>query len=207
MRGPLGVAAMVALLAAATASAAPPSRTYVDVWGQPDASKEVAGRPLGRTLGLFTALHRTALTLPTAPVQPLPTVSAHIKPAPGRLELRQARRVTTAAGDLYLVPASRGGVCIQGPRFATCHRGLLRQGVTWGFYSTDAGIDVIGLAANDVARVVLTDGVRRWPARLRDNVFSVARPIVLRTVRHIPPLGTLVVSYRGGKPAARVPLR
>ncbi|MGH3026866.1 MAG: hypothetical protein ACRDLR_10495, partial [Gaiellaceae bacterium] len=62
-------------------------------------------------------------------------------------------------------------------------------------------IDVWGFAADEVRRVTL--GGRT--ATLRDNVFYVFQPLKLTSTARLPKtLGTLVVTYRDGRPAARV---
>jgi hypothetical protein len=173
----------------------------VDVWGQPDLAQQVAGRPLGSTLALFRT--GTTVTLPRpsfhgVPMRPLGVVAAHMRGKPGRLVLAKTRRV----GALYLVPTTRGWVCVQGPAFQTCIRGLLRSGITWMFQSTATGIDVWGIAAGDVSRVVLG----RRAATLDDNVFFVTRSMKLAS--HLPKtFGTLIVSYRGSRPPERVVIR
>jgi hypothetical protein len=139
--------------------------------------------------------------------QSLAMVAAHMRGDPGRLLLAKTRRVSTPVGAVYLVPTDRGWVCAQGQSFATCHHGLLRAGVTWSFYSTSSGIDVVGIAADDVSRVVLAGGGRRWTAQLHDNVFFVSRTLAIGSASHLPPFGTLTVSYRGRSRVAHVPLR
>jgi len=177
------------------AAPAPPS-TSVDIFGQPSRSAEVAGRPLGSTLAVF--LHGKAVTIPTWHGQSISTVASRMKA--GGVLTAQARHV----GPLYLVPTSTGWVCVQGPRFLTCHRGLLRQGVTYGFQSTSTGIAVYGIAADRVARVSLGSHA----ATVRDNVFILTRTLKLTSTAHLPKtFGTLVVTYRDGRPPARVPIR
>jgi len=180
----------------------------VDIWGQPSRSLEVADRPLGKTIALFRGAQAAVpLPAPAGPGRPLAVVAANLQGNPGRLLLGETRRAATGAGEVYLVPTARGWLCVQAPSFATCHRGLLRQGVTWDFYSTSGGLDVIGVAADDVRSVSLTWGKEHRNARLVHNVFFVNRPLSLTSTQHIPPLGRLVVSYRGTRPSASVRLR
>jgi hypothetical protein len=180
----------------------------VDVFGQPRSSLEVADRPVGTHLALFSSGGVTApLPRSTRLMRSLPVVAAHLRGDPGALVLDKARRVTTAAGPVYLVPTIHGWVCVQGPTFRTCHRGLLRQGLTWNFYSTPTGLDVIGIVADDVRTVTLTWSGHRRRAQLGRNVFLVHRPLTLTSTQHLPPFGRLVVSYRGGRAPASVPLR
>ena len=113
----------------------------------------------------------------------------------------------TAAGPVYLVPTVRGWVCVQTARFETCHRGLLRQGVTWTFYSTQGALDVVGIAANDVHSVVLHWGGRHRAATLSQNVFFVQRSVSLTAGTHIPPVGRLSIIYNGGSSPASVVVR
>jgi hypothetical protein len=206
---------LISVLAAGVASAhsAPPPHvavsTGLDFWGQPSSSAEIADRPLGHTLGLFRAAGAAAsLPMPSAgPSSTLAAVAARLRGHPGALLLSQARRVVTAAGPVYLVPTTRGWLCVQGPNFRTCHHGLLRQGITWSFYSTAQGLSVIGIAADGVARVSLVYGKQRREATLHDNVFYVARPITFGVTQRLPPLGRLVVAYRDRAHAsAQVPL-
>lgn len=184
-----------------------PAVTSVDVWGQPARSREVADRPLGTTLALFRQGAAVRLPPSAGLMRPLAVVTAHMLGHPGALDLAKTRRVSTAAGAVYLVPTSRGWACMQGPRFETCHRGLLRQGVTWDFYSTSDGLDVIGIAANDVRAVDLAWGASTRRARLAHNVFFVHRPLSIASATHLPPLGRLVVTYRGTRASAAVGLR
>jgi hypothetical protein len=125
---------------------------------------------------------------------------------PGALMLAKTRRVVTAAGPIYLVPTAHGWLCVQGPTFQTCHRGLLRQGVTWSFYSTPTGLDVIGIAANNVRSVGLAWGTQRRQAQLARNVFFVQRPLSITSAQHLPPLGLLTVTYRGARASTALPL-
>lgn len=120
----------------------------------------------------------------------------------------RAGRLVTAKGrearslGLYLAPTTTGGVCIQGPEFQTCHRGLLRQGVTYSFSYTGDAIVVFGIAADDVGRVSLG----ATAVTVRDNVFLLSQR--MKPAAHVPKtFGTLVVSYRDGRPPARVPIR
>jgi hypothetical protein len=183
-------------------AAVPPHSTSVDVWGQPSRSAEVAGRPLGSTLHVFLAGKAVRLPRPSfhgMPVEPLSAVAARMH-APGTLALAKARRV----GSVYLVPTTKGWVCVAGPAFATCHRGLLRSDVTYTFQSTATGIAVYGIAADGVARVSLGSQT----ATIHDNVFFLTRPMKLTSTAHLPKtFGTLTVSYRDGRPPARVALR
>jgi hypothetical protein len=205
---PALVVLAAAVLAAPAARATPPKVVSgVDVFGQADRKLETAGRPVATTLLLFRSRRDAApLPLPAGPMRPLADVVAHMRGDPGTLILRDTRRVATAAGDLYLVPTRRGWLCEQAPSFATCHRGLLRQGVTWSFYSHGDGIDVVGVAADRVRAVTLRWGAHARRAALADNVFFVHRPVALTSARHLPPFGRLVVTYRDGS-RARVPLR
>ena len=177
-------------------AAVPPHSTSVDIWDQASRSAEVAGRPLGSTLRLFRA-GRT-VTIPTWHGDTIAAVAARMQA--GRLDAAKARRV----GDLYLVPTATGWACVQGPAFLTCHRGLLRSGITWGFQSTKTGIAVYGIAADGVARVSLGSQT----ATVRDNVFLLTRTMKLTSTAHLPKtFGTLTVSYRDGRPPARVVIR
>jgi hypothetical protein len=118
----------------------------------------------------------------------------------------KTRRVATPVGPIYLVPTVRGWVCVQAPRFETCHEGLVRQGVTWTFISTQTGLDVIGIAADNVDGVALIYAKQHRRAELAHNVFFVHRPISLTSIQHLPPLGTLAISYRGTRAQSRVAL-
>jgi hypothetical protein len=201
------VVVLAVLVSAGAASGTDPARsTGVLVWGQPARSLEVAGRPLGSTIALFRA-GPTAHLPASGLMRPLSIVAAHLRGDPGALVLAKTRRVTIPPGPVYLVPTTHGWVCVQGARFETCHRGLLRQGVTWTFYSTTDGLDVIGIAANDVRAVDLswTGNTRR--AELAHNVFFVHRPISITSAKHLPPFGSLTVAYRGGRASASVRLR
>ena len=113
----------------------------------------------------------------------------------GVLRAGASRRVTTPFGSLYLVPTSRGALCAQLPRSLTCHRGLLRQRVTYGFWTVPGGIDLVGFAADDVTRITLLWGRHMRRATLNDNVFAVSQPVNL-TSTTLPPLGRLRVDYR-----------
>jgi hypothetical protein len=199
-----------ALLAGAGAAhgGSPPRRssTSVDIAGQPARSLEVADRPLGRRIAVFGRGPAARLPAPAGPMRPLAAVAADMLGHPGTLVLAKTRRVATPAGPVYLVPTNRGWVCVQGPTFRTCHRGLLRQGVTWNFYSTPSGLDVIGIAADDVRALTLTWGAYARRAVLSRNVFFVHRPLTITSAKHLPPLGRLVVAYRGSRAAATVSL-
>jgi hypothetical protein len=176
--------------------APPPQAAGVDAWGQPSRSAEVAGRPLGSTLHVFRS--GKAVTIPTWHGLRLSTVAATMKT--GELVSQKAR----LADPLLLVPTTGGGICIQGPTFQTCHRGLLRTGVTYTFQVTDQYELVFGIAADDVTRVSL--GARS--VTVHDNVFVFSRPLKLTSAAHLPKtFGTLTVSYRGGRPPARVAIR
>ncbi|HJQ74860.1 MAG TPA: hypothetical protein VJ814_08235 [Gaiellaceae bacterium] len=137
----------------------------------------------------------------------LPFVAAHMRVDPGRLVLGKTRRVATAVGPIYLVPTTRGGVCLQGRLFATCDGGLVRQGIAWHFQSATDGIDLVGLAADDVSAVAIEHGRTVQRASLRDNVFFVHQPVTLTPGRSSYRLGTLEISYRDGRPKAAVPIR
>ncbi|HEY3921242.1 MAG TPA: hypothetical protein VGL76_03915 [Gaiellaceae bacterium] len=174
----------------------PPHSTGVDVWGQPSRSAEVAGRPLGSTLQLFRAAKRVRLPA-QPPFQPLAVLATRMRGHPGSLELAKTRRFE----GLYLVPTTNGWVCVQATRFQTCVRGLLRAGVVWMFQSAYNGIDIWGLAANNVSHLRLGSK----SATLRDNVFFVFRPMKLTSTAHLPKtFGTLLVTYRDGRAPARV---
>ena len=140
-------------------------------------------------------------------MQPLAVVAAHMRGDPGAFLLGETRRVATAAEAVYLVPTTRGWVCMQGQRFATCHRGLLRQGISWNFESEGDGVDVVGIAADDVSGVALEYGKTEQQAVLHDNVFFVHRPATFTPGQHSFPLGTLTIRYRDGRPKASVALR
>jgi hypothetical protein len=206
---PFVVATALALAAAAASAAAPPRPiTGVDVFGQPSRAAETAGRPLVRTIGVFRSAGAAArLPAPHGPMRPLAAVAAGFRGRPGALLVGETRRVPTAAGPVYLVPTARGWVCVQGPRFETCHRGLLRQAVTWSFYSTATGLDVVGVAADDVRSVTLIWGGGRRRAQLARNVFFVRRPFAATSVAHLPPLGRLAITYRDGRRPTTVELR
>ena len=118
----------------------------------------------------------------------------------GALVSTKAREV----GGLYVVPTTRGGLCMQGPTFQTCHRGLLRSGVTYAFQATGQDVIVFGVAADDVARVSL--GGRT--ATVHNNVFVLSHPLKLTSAAHLPKtFGTLTVAYRDGRLPAQVPIR
>lgn len=175
-------------------AAPPPPTTSVDVFGQPSRSKEVTGRPLGSTLRLFRA--GKTVTIPTWHYG---TTVASVAAAmhAGAPESSKARKV----GALYLVPTTTGWACVQGARFLTCHRGLLRQGVTYGFQSTATGITLYGIARDDVSRVSLGGQT----ATVRDNVFVLSRTMKLSPLPKT--FGTLRITYRGGRPPASVVIR
>jgi hypothetical protein len=60
------------------------------------------------------------------------------------------------------------------------------------------------MTADRVARVSLGSQT----ATVRDNVFFLARTMKLTSTAHLPKsFGTLIVSYRDGRPRARVPVR
>jgi hypothetical protein len=211
---PIALAALAGLLPGSAPAAKPePSpgpvsgATPTVVWGQASVADEVAGRPLESTLALFRS-HANAATLPPASGihVSLATVAAHLRGDPGKLLLGKTRRIDTSVGPVYLVPTGHGWVCLQGATFATCHRGLLRAGIVWEFTSTSTGSDVIGIAADDVSRVVLVGGGRRWRAPLHDNLFVVSRRFRIGAVQHSTSLGSLVVSYRDGRKPRRVAL-
>lgn len=206
------------LLGAATVSgsvsaAEPPhGSSGVEYWGQPSRSAEAYGRPLGNTLGLFASARLAArLPAPTGLMQPLAVTAARMRGHPGKLILAETHRVATPLGSVYLVPTVRGWLCVQGPTspptFQTCHRGLLRQGVTWSYYTTPTGLDIIGVAANDVRAIDLVWDTKRRRARLGHNVFYVHRPLSLAAGQHLPPLGHLSVSYDDRRRSAITPLR
>lgn len=182
-----------------------PSQVVVDVWGQSARSGEVAGRPLDKTLALFRSTRLTA-ALPSSSgrMGSLASVAAHMRGEPGRLLPSRTRRVATPAGPLYVVPTTRGWLCLQGERFETCHRGLLRQGTVWNFQSVADGVDVVGIAADDVSGVVLDYGKAKQRASLESNVFFVHRRISFTPAQHVFRVGTLAISYRDGRPQAGV---
>jgi hypothetical protein len=185
----------------------PPVSVSFVFFGQPNRALEVSGNPLGRTLAVFRSSRAGArLPRPAHLMQPLAFVAKHMRGEPGALVLERTRRVTTPAGALYLVPTVRGWLCVQGPRFETCHRGLLKEGVTWTYSSsTPSGVDVFGIAADDVRGVSLAWQNRHRRAQLADNVFFVHRPLRL-TSSHVPKLGDLTISYRDGRQPTNVPL-
>ena len=208
MRRAIVLLAFAAVSAAARAAVAVPPHedVRVDLFGQPAQRLEVAGRPLGQTLAIFRS-PRAAAPLPVGPMRPLGVVAAHLRGSPGALLTGRTRRVSTAVGPIYLVPTVRGWVCVQATTFETCHRGLLRQGVTWSFYSTEDGLDVVGIAADDVRSVTLHWARRRRRATLAHNVFFVQRTISLTSGTHIPPLGRLSIDFRGTKAPVSVVVR
>jgi len=113
---------------------AAPDHVVVNVFGQPSRPVEVAGRPLAKTLAVFRSSRlAAALPAPSGQMQPLASVAAQMSGDPGQLRLGETRRVATAVGPIYLVPTTHGWACVQGPRFETCQRGLLVQGITWHF--------------------------------------------------------------------------
>jgi hypothetical protein len=175
--------------------AAPPphSITRVDVWGQPSRSAEVAGRPLGSTLHVFAG--GKTVVVPSWHGDTMSNVATRMHA--GALVVTKARHI----GSLYVVPTSTGWACVQGAHFLTCHRGLLRQGVTYGFQSSATGIAVYGLAADGVKSVSLGSHT----ATVHDNVFFLTRTVKLSPLPKT--FGTLVVTYRDGRAPARVTLR
>lgn len=179
----------------------------VELFSQSRRSAEVDGRPLDKTLALFRS-SRLAATLPapSAPMLALASGASQMRGEPGALLPVETRRVVTAVGPIYLAPTTRGWLCMQAQRFETCHRGLLRQGISWNFQSVAGGIDVVGIAADNVTSVVLEYGKTRRRASIVHNVFFVYRPISLTSARHLPAIGSLTISYKGGKPSASVPL-
>jgi len=140
-------------------------------------------------------------------MQPLAIVAARMRGEPGALLLSETRRVATGAGTIYLVPTAGGWVCAQGQRFETCDRGLLPSGISWHFESVGHGVDVVGIAADDVSGVVLEYGKTEQRASLRDNIYFVHRPASFTRGEHSFRLGTLTISYRDGRPKTGVPLR
>jgi len=172
--------------------AAPPQPITGTVsWGQPARSAEVADRPLGKTLAVFRG--GRAVTIPTLNGQSLASLASTM--GVGRLIPGGAR---SPALGLYLAPTTSGGVCVRAPASETCHHGLLPQGITYSFSSDGAALVLLGLAADDVARVTLG----RTTVAVHDNVFTVSRttkPGVSSSM-----FGTLVVTYRDGRPPARV---
>jgi hypothetical protein len=191
--------------------ARPPSQvvpqTSVEIFSQSTRSAETAGRPLDKTLAVFHS-SRLAATLPAPKglMRPLADVAARMSGDPGALLLDQTRQVATDTGPLYLVPTKHGWVCMQARRFETCHHGLLQEGVSWDFESEAGGLQVMGIAADNVRSVVLRYGTTERRASLHDNVFFVYRPLSLPPAQPLPPLGTLAISYRDGTPATAVPL-
>lgn len=210
MRRAIVLLTFAAVSAAARAAVAVPPHedVRVDLFGQPAQRLEVAGRPLGQTLAIFRSSRAAApLPAPVGSMRPLAVVAAHLRGSPGALLTGRTRRVSTAVGPIYLVPTVRGWVCVQATTFETCHRGLLQQGVTWSFYSTEDGLDVVGIAADDVRSVALHWARRRRQAALAHNVFFVQRTISLTSGTHIPPLGRLSIDFRGTKAPASVVVR
>lgn len=176
-------------------AAPPPQKTSVDEFGQPSRSQEVADRPLGSTLQLFRA--GKTVTIPSwHNGDTIAAVAARMHA--GAVESAKARRV----GALYLVPTATGWACVQGAHFLTCHRGLLRQGITYGFQSTPTGIAVYGIAGDDVARVSLGGQT----SVVRDNVFFLTRAMKL-TAQLPKTFGTLRITYRDGRSPAAVVMR
>lgn len=203
----LPVVTVCGLLSVPSVQAAPPPSysTSVDFFGQPNRSAEVVGQPLAKTLALFAFPgSATQLPRPTGFMRPLADVAAHLRGDPGALIPTETRRVTTAAGPVYLVPTARGWLCVQGPTFQTCHRGLLKQGVTWNFYTRTNGLDIVGIAANTVRAVTLVWGHQHRRAALAHNVFFVHRPLSATSIQHLPPLGRLAISYRGARRSTTV---
>lgn len=177
-------------------AAPPPPVSRVEIWGQPSRTAESADRPLGSTLKLF----RGEKTVVLRSWHGLSLASLAQKMGAGRLMTRKGREV--ASLGLYLAPTTTGGVCLQGQEFQTCHRGLLREGVTYSFSYTGDVIVVFGMAADDVKRVSL--GAQT--TAVHENVFLLSLP--MKPAAHVPKtFGTLVVSYRDGRPPARVALR
>ena len=177
--------------------AAPPVQAVgVDVWGQPARSAEVAGRPLGSTLGVF--LRGRTVVIPSWHGQRLDSLPAQMKADTGSFIRAKAR----AVGGLYLVPTANGWLCMQGDTFETCHRGLLRAGITYAFQVTDETLLVFGIASDAVRRVSLMGRA----VTVRDNVFILSQSVHLAP-GHVPKtFGTLTVTYRDGRPARHVPL-
>ncbi|MHB8470958.1 MAG: hypothetical protein ACYDCH_14560 [Gaiellaceae bacterium] len=182
-------------------------QTFVDIFGSSSRGDERYARPLAAHLRLFAGPRRPTDALPASAgsLPPLATVAAGLKGDPGSLAAGKSRRVTT---DLtaYLVPTSHGWACIAALRFETCYRGLLRPGITWSFYSSERRIpgsshasqllQLVGLAADDVASIDLVYAGHDVRARIVRNVFSVARPLPVTSTAHLPPFGTLVIRYR-----------
>lgn len=180
----------------------PPDHVVTNVFGQPSSSAERAGRPLDKTLALFRSSHlAAALPPPVGSLQPLASIATHMRGDPGALLLHETRRVVTGLGPVYLVPTTHGWVCLQSPRFETCDQGLLGQGVNWHFESAGGGMDVVGIAADGVSGVEWAHDKTERRASLHDNVFSFHLPLSSF------PRGTVTISYRDGRPNARVPLR
>jgi hypothetical protein len=179
----------------------PPDHVVLNVFGQPSSSAEIAGRPLDKTLALFRS-NRLAAALPPpgGSLHPLVSIAAHMD-GPGALLVHETRRVVTGVGPIYVVPTAQGWVCLQGPRFGTCDRGLLGQGVNWHFESAGGGMDVVGIAADSVSGVTWAHGKTERRASLHNNVFSFHLPLSSF------PRGTVTISYRDGRPSARVLLR
>ena len=185
-----------------------PYHVVVNVFGQPSGPAEAAGSPLDKTLALFRSSRlAAALPAPSGAMGPLATVAGRLEGEPGTLLPGETRRVVTPAGPIYLVPTTRGWVCMQGRRFEACERGLLPQGVDWHFQSAGNGVDVVGIASNAVSGVVLTYGKTVRRALLHDNVFFVHRPASFTAGQRVFAIGTLTISYRNGGPPALVPLR
>lgn len=194
---------MLTALAVGGAQAGPPSPSSsngADIWGQSDRTAEVSGRPLEKTIALFRS-NRFAAQLPTPnfPGVPLAEVAKSLRGNPGALITSETKRFRTGAGAIYFVPTTRGWIRMQAQHFASCHRGLLRQGIAWDICSTPTGLDVVGIAANNVAAVALTYGTHTRRATLTHNIFFVHRPPTFTSTQHLPPLGNLTISYRGTK--------
>jgi hypothetical protein len=191
---------MLAALVAALAVGTPPVKTSVDVWGQAARSAET----VPAHLRVLRRSQTAADALPGGgPFTTLAGVASRMHA--GRLRGGASRRIDTSVGPVYLAPTASGWLCVQLPNARTCHRGLLRQRVTWSFYTTNPGLEVVGVAADDVARVTLAFAGRTRSAVLRDNVFTVSRPLTVASTQ-LPPLGRLLVRYRDGSTAV-VPLR
>jgi hypothetical protein len=219
---PTAAAVSCALWVAAAAGGRPHKIVSgIDVFGSSDRSGERFGRPLSVHLRLFDLPRRAGDRLPATlgPLPPLPVMAAHLKGDPGEPALSRSRRVTTPLGAMYVVPTAHGWACLAAATFETCHRGLLHQGIAWSFYnetnsqpssapSATSTLVIVGIAANDVTKVELVYGKHARTARLDRNVFGVTRPVVLTSIRHMPPLGELVISYREhGRRSARVSIR
>lgn len=209
LRSSLAVATTVLICAGAAMGASQPRGVFssVEIFGQPDSSQELTDRPIGKTVTLFTGGVAARLPVPDGVMASLSSVAAHFHGNPGPLLLAKARKIATPAGDVYFVPTTHGWVCVQGPKFETCHRGLLRQGLTWNFYSHSTHLDVFGIAANNVRAIRLTWGGKdRW-THLTHNAFFVRRPFSFTSLMHLPAFGRLLIYYRGQKTPASVSLQ